>query len=222
MKSSQRLRIVLGSAILFSMGFAIEGIGRAQQVPEQLYSEMQWRMIGPFRAGKVNAVAGVPGNPGGYYFAAGGGGVWKTTDGGGGWKPIFEKEPFASIGAIALAPSNPDIIYAGTGVNTIFADSSYGDGVYKSVDGGENWKHMGLADTRHIGRILIDPRNPDVVLVAAMGHSSGPNEERGVFRSNDGGDKLSEVQPEAQGSAYDWVLFLAPDTPTIVVRTAVS
>ena len=102
---------------------------QGQQVPEQLYSEMQWRMIGPFRAGKVNAVAGVPGNPGVYYFAADGGGIWKTTDGGAVWKPIFDKEPVASIGAMTLAPSNPNIIYVGTGVNTIFADSSYGDGV---------------------------------------------------------------------------------------------
>src|SRR5258706_14193098 len=126
MKSSQRLRIVLGSAILFSMGFAIEGIGRAQQVPEQLYSEMQWRMIGPFRAGKVNAVAGVPGNPGVYYFGADGGGVWKTTDGRRVWKPIFEKEPVASFGALALAPANPQIIYGGTGDNTIFAELNFG------------------------------------------------------------------------------------------------
>src|SRR2546430_4058051 len=108
----------------------------AQQVPEQLYSEMKWRMIGPFRAGKVNAIAGVPGNPGVYYFAADGGGVWKTTDGGTVWKPIFDKESVASIGAMTLAPSNPNIIYVGTGVNTIFADSSYGDGIYKSLDGG--------------------------------------------------------------------------------------
>src|SRR5712671_1954490 len=193
MKSSQRLRIVLGSAILFSMGFAIEGIGRAQQVPEQLYSEMQWRMIGPFRAGKVNAVAGVPGNPAVYYFGADGGGVWKTTDGGTVWKPIFDKEPVASIGALALAPSNPSIIYVGTGVNTIFADSSYGDGIYKSIDGGANWQPVGLNDARHIGRILIDPRNPDVVLVAAMGHSSGPNEERGAFRTTDGGRTWKKV-----------------------------
>src|SRR5467141_3100191 len=169
------------------------GIVSAQQVPEQFFSEMKWRMIGPFRAGKVNAVAGVPGNPAVYYFGADGGGVWKTTDGGTVWKPIFDKEPVASIGALALAPSNPNIIYVGTGVNTIFADSSYGDGIYKSVDGGENWQHMGLEDSRHIGRILVDPHNPDVVLVAAMGHSSGPEEERGVFRSTDGGRSWKKV-----------------------------
>src|SRR5712692_1683547 len=145
MKSSRRLRIVLGSAILFWMGFVIEGIGRAQQIPEQLYSEMQWRMIGPFRAGKVNAVAGVPGNPGVYYFGADGGGVWKTTDGGTVWKPIFDKEPVASIGALALAASNPKIVYVGTGVNTNYADITYGNGVYKSTNGGETWQHIGLA-----------------------------------------------------------------------------
>src|SRR6267143_2046170 len=193
MKSSRTFRIVIGSTILWSTGFVLAGIDRPQQVPESLYSEMQWRMIGPFRAGKVNAVAGVPGNPGVYYFAADGGGVWKTTDGGTVWKPIFDKEPVASIGALALAPSNANIIYVGTGVNTIFADSSYGDGIYKSLDGGENWQHLGLEDTRHIGRILVDPHNPDIVLVAAMGHSSGPNEERGVFRSADGGRTWKKV-----------------------------
>ncbi len=167
MKSSLAFRMVLGSAILWSTGFLVAGIDRAQQIPESLYSEMQWRMIGPFRAGKVNAVAGVPGNPGVYYFGA--------------------------DGALALAPSNPNIIYVGTGTNTISGDTSYGDGVYKSLDGGENWQHIGLEDTRHIGRILVDPRNPDVVLVAAMGHSSGPNEERGVFRLRDGGRSWKKV-----------------------------
>src|SRR5258708_21246084 len=187
MKSLRTSRIVLGFPFLCFSGFVMASVERAQQIPESLYSEMKWRMIRPFRAGKVNAVAGAPGNPGVYYFGADGGGVWKTTDGGTVWKPIFDKEPIASIGAVALALSNPKIIYVGTGVNTIYADSNYGDGIYKSVNGGESWQHVGLEDTRHIGRILVDPRNPDVVLVAAMGHSSGPNEERGVFRSTDGG-----------------------------------
>src|SRR6267142_1684669 len=194
------------------------GIVSAQQVPEQFFSEMKWRMIGPFRAGKVNAVAGVPGNPAVYYFGADGGGVWKTTDGGTVWKPIFDKEPIASIGAMTLASSNPKIIYVGTGVNTIFADSSYGDGVYKSVDGGENWQHVGLNDTRHIGRILIDPRNPDVVLVAAMGHSSGPNEERGVFRSNDGGKNWKKVLYKDNVTAAVDLCF-EPGNPRVVYAT---
>ena len=186
-------RVAKSAAFLGASAIFAADVTFAQQVPEQLYSEMKWRMIGPFRAGKVNAIAGVPGNPGVYYFAADGGGVWKTTDGGTVWKPIFDKESVASIGAMTLAPSNPNIIYVGTGVNTIFADSSYGDGIYKSLDGGENWQHAGLEDTRHIGRILVDPHNPDIVLVAAMGHSSGPNEERGVFRSTDGGRTWKKV-----------------------------
>src|SRR5260370_4140352 len=186
-------RLAKHATIIACFGVLATSSAHGQQVPEQLYAEMKWRMIGPFRAGKVNAVAGVPGNPAVYYFAGDGGGVWKRADGGTVWKPIFDKEPVASIGALALAPSNPNIIYVGTGVNTIFADSSYGDGVYKSADGGENWQHVGLEDSRHIGRILVDPHNPDVVLVAAMGHSSGPNEERGVFRSADGGRSWKKV-----------------------------
>src|SRR5437016_10044418 len=116
MKSLRASRIVLGFTFLCCSVFVMAGIERAQQIPESLYSEMKWRMIGPFRAGKVNAVAGVPGNPAVYYFAADGGGVWKTTDGGTVWKPILDKEAVASIGPMALAPSNPNIIYVGTGV----------------------------------------------------------------------------------------------------------
>ena len=189
-----------------------------QQVPEQLYSEMKWRMIGPFRAGKVNAVAGVPGSPGIYYFGANGGGVWKTTDGGTVWKPIFDGEPVASIGALALAPSNSNIIYVGSGENNLYADITYGNGIYKSTDAGATWQHLGLADTRHIARILIDPRNPEVVLVAAMGHSFGPNEERGVFRSTDGGRSWKRVlyQDHLTG-AVD--LCFEPGNPRVVYAT---
>src|SRR5882762_9050715 len=187
MKSLHTFRIVLGYALLWSTGFVMAGVNRAQQVPEQLLSEMKWRMIGPFRARKVNAVAGVPGNAGVYYFGADGGGVWKTTDGGAVWKPIFDKEAAAPIGALALAPSNPNIIYAGTGVKGVYSDIGSGNGIYKSTDAGETWQHSGLEDTRHIARILSDPHNPDLVLVAAIGHAFGPNEERGVFRSTDGG-----------------------------------
>ena len=218
MKSLRASRIVLGFTFLCCSVFVMAGIERAQQIPESLYSEMKWRMIGPFRAGKVNAVAGVPGNPAIYYFAADGGGVWKTTDGGVVWKPIFDKEPVASMGAMALAPSNPNIIYVGTGVNTIFSDSSYGDGVYKSVDGGENWQHVGLEDSRHIGRILVDPRNPDLVLVAAMGHSTGPNEERGVFRSTDGGRSWKKVLYKDNVTAAIDLCF-EPGNPRVVYAT---
>src|SRR6266403_3607070 len=181
------------AAFFAAAAIFVAGNVSAQQVPEQMFSEMKWRMIGPFRAGKVNAVAGVPGNPAVYYFGADGGGVWKTTDGGTVWKPIFDNEPAAPIGALALAPSNPNIIYAGTGVNGIYSDIGAGNGIYKSTDAGETWQHSGLQDTRHIARILIDPRNPDLVLVAAIGHAFGPNEERGVFRSTDGGRTWKKV-----------------------------
>ncbi len=218
MKNRRSSRNTFCIAVVLILQLFPLGIARAQQISESLYSEMKWRMIGPFRAGKVNAVAGVPGNPGVYYFGADGGGVWKTTDGGTVWKPIFDGEPVASIGALALAPGNPNIIYVGTGVNTIFGDSSHGDGVYKSFDGGKNWQHAGLADTRHIGRILVDPHNPDVVLVAAMGHSSGPNEERGVFRSADGGRTWKKVLfKDNMTAAVD--LCFEPGNPRVVYAT---
>src|SRR5713101_9595863 len=183
------LRVAAGALL----GLWTTGLSYAQEVSPSQYSEMKWRMIGPFRGGKVNAVAGVPGNAGVYYFGADGGGVWKTTDGGTVWKPIFDEQPVASIGALALAASNPSIIYVGSGENNLYADITYGNGVYKSTDAGATWQHLGLAETRHIARILIDPRNPDIVLVAAMGRSFGSNEERGVFRSTDGGRSWKKV-----------------------------
>src|SRR5271167_4608961 len=187
----------------------------AQRVDPNLYSGMKWRMVGPYRGGKVNAVAGIAGDPAIYYFGANGGGVWKTTDGGTVWKPIFDSQPVASIGALALAPSNANIIYVGSGENNVYSDITYGNGVYKSTDAGVTWQHLGLADTRHIARILVDPRNPDIVLLAAMGHSFGPNAERGVFRSTDGGRSWKKVlyKDDVTG-AID--LCFAPGDPGIV------
>jgi photosystem II stability/assembly factor-like uncharacterized protein len=211
-------RLATSVVILQAVAMLAGGIACAQQVPEQLYSGMKWRMIGPFRGGKVNAVAGVPGNAAIYYFGADGGGVWKTTDGGTTWKPIFDKEPTAPIGALALAPSNPNIIYVGTGVNGIYSDISYGNGVYKSTDAGETWQHLGLAETRHIGRILIDPRNPDIVLVAAIGHPFGPNEERGVFRTTDGGRTWKRVLFKDNVTASVDLCF-EPGNPRVVFAT---
>ncbi len=203
------------SLIFLALGFFCASLALAQQVDPGTYSGMKWRMIGPYRAGKVNAVAGIPGKPGLYYFGADGGGVWKTTDGGNVWKPIFDSQPVASIGAMAIAPSNPKIIYVGTGVNGVFSDITYGNGVYKSVDGGDTWTHLGLEETRHIARILIDPRNPDIVLLAALGHSFGPSAERGVFRSTDGGRTWKKVlyKDELTG-AVD--LCFAPGDPKTV------
>jgi photosystem II stability/assembly factor-like uncharacterized protein len=204
----------LASTLFLSLCLLLSARAPAQ-VDANLYSGMKWRMIGPYRGGKVNAVAGIPGDPATYYFGANGGGVWKTTDGGSVWKPIFDSQPVASIGALALAPSNPKIIYVGSGENNVYSDITYGNGVYKSVDGGETWQHLGLEDTRHIARILVDPRNPDIVLLAAMGHSFGPNTERGVFRSTDGGRTWKKVlyKDDVTG-AVD--LCFAPGDPRIV------
>jgi len=168
-------------------GLLIIAAGTAQAVPSNLYSGLSWRLVGPFRGGRVDAVAGVSGHPATWYFGAVDGGIFKTTDAGVTWKPLFQHEPVASIGALAVAPSNPKVIYAGTGESTIRSGASYGDGVYRSDDGGKTWTHVGLDQTRHIGRILVDPNNPDHVVVAAMGHAWGANAQRGVFVTTDGG-----------------------------------
>jgi photosystem II stability/assembly factor-like uncharacterized protein len=218
MNLSFLVRLVTGVAKFVAAVVFVVGIAQAQQVPEQLYSDMRWRMIGPFRGGKVNAVAGVPGNPAVYYFGADGGGVWKTTDGGTVWRPIFDKESSAPIGALALAPSNPNIVYVGTGVNSVHADISYGNGVYKSTDAGETWQLLGLVETRHIGRILVDPHNPDLVLVAALGHSFGAHEDRGVYRSTDGGRSWKKVlYKDNVTGAVD--LCFEPGNPRVVYAT---
>jgi photosystem II stability/assembly factor-like uncharacterized protein len=154
---------------------------------------MKWRLIGPFRGGRAVAATGVPGRPNEYYFGAVAGGIWKTENAGRTWQPIFDREPIASIGALAVAPSSPEIIYAGTGEADMRSDISYGHGVYKSADGGATWRNIGLRDSRHIGRILIDPRDPNIVLVAALGHAYGPNAERGVYRSANGGATWTKV-----------------------------
>ncbi|MGB6821227.1 MAG: hypothetical protein WBE21_04045, partial [Candidatus Acidiferrales bacterium] len=155
----------------------------AQQINENLYSGMHWRLIGPFRGGRAVAVTGVPGQPDVFYFGSVGGGVWKTTNAGLVWKPVFDSEHIASIGAIAVAPSDTNVIYVGSGEPDMRSDISYGNGMYKSTDGGATWRHIGLEDTRQIGSILVDPRDANLIYVAAMGHSYGPNAERGVFRS---------------------------------------
>jgi len=159
----------------------------AQPAADNALDGLQWRLVGPFRAGWSTMVVGIPDQPDTFLFGAADGGVWKTTDAGQTWQPIFDEQPDASIGAIAIAPSNPQIIYVGTGQPEPRYDIAAGNGMYKSVDGGKTWQHIGLDATRHIGAILIDPKNPDVVVVAALGHIFGPNPERGIFRSSDGG-----------------------------------
>ena len=207
--------LAAGLAALLMLAAPVAAHAAAAPGPQPLYQGMRWRLIGPFLGGRVEAVAGVPGDPNTFYFGAVVGGVWKTSDAGNTWHPIFDNEPIASIGAIAVAPSNPDVIYVGTGERAPRGDISFGDGVYKSADGGKTWTHVGLDDTRHIGRILVDPHDPDVVLVAALGHVYGPNAERGVFRSNDGGKTWTKVLYEnADTGAID--LAADPHDPRIV------
>jgi len=154
---------------------------------------LDWRMLGPFRGGRVDAVCGVPGRPDEFYFGHVNGGVWKTVDAGRTWLPIFDDQPVASIGALAVAPSAPDVIYVGTGESTLRDSTGFGNGIYKSTDAGQTWTHLGLSDTQHIGKIAVDPKNPDVVFVAAIGHLYAANPDRGVFRSRDGGRTWQKV-----------------------------
>ncbi|HYL64624.1 MAG TPA: glycosyl hydrolase [Candidatus Methylomirabilis sp.] len=165
----------------------------AQQIDPKTYGGMKWRLIGPFRGGRVLTVAGVPSQPYTYYFGAVGGGVWKTTDGGNSWDPLFDKQGISSIGALAVADSDPNVIYVGSGEACIRGNISFGDGVYKSTDAGKTWTNVGLKDTRHIGAVIIHLTNPDIVFVAALGHAYGPNTERGVFRTRDGGKTWEKV-----------------------------
>jgi photosystem II stability/assembly factor-like uncharacterized protein len=165
----------------------------AQQFNPNLYQDLRWRCIGPHRGGRTVGATGVPGQPNVFYIGVNNGGVWKSNDYGVTWKPIFDDQPTGSIGALAVAPSNPDIIYVGSGEGLQRPDLSTGDGMYKSTDAGKTWKHLGLRDAQQIGAIIVDPRDPNRLFVAALGHPYGPNEERGVFRSTDGGETFQKV-----------------------------
>ena len=187
----------------------------AQPFPNHLYAGLEWRMIGPFRGGRVLAVTGVPGDPNTFYFGSVGGGVWKTTNTGVTWTPIFDSQHIASIGAIAVAPSDPKVIYVGSGEADMRSAISFGDGMYKSTDAGNTWQNIGLRDSRQVGRVLVHPRNPDIVYVAALGHAYGPNAERGVYRSVDGGrnwQKVLDKGPEI--GAID--LAFEPENPQVI------
>src|ERR1700687_4974780 len=179
---------------IFTLAFLLLTVAAvAQPVPPELVNGLEWRLIGPFRGGRVVAVAGVRGDSTTFYFGSVNGGIWKTNDAGVVWKPIFDGQPVGSIGALAVAPSEPKTIYAGTGETDIRSDVSSGNGVYKSADGGATWNHIGLEDTRQISRIVIDSQNPSVVYVGALGHAFGPNEQRGVYKSVDGGIHWTRV-----------------------------
>ena len=180
-----------------------------------LYSALKWRMVGPFRAGRVNAVTGVPGQPNTFYFGSVGGGVWKSANSGRTWTPIFDAAGVASIGAIAVAPSNPDVLYVGTGEADMRDSIQFGDGMYRSADGGKTWKHVGLDTTRQIGRVIVHPRDPNTVFVAALGHVYGPHPDRGVYRSKDGGATWQKVLYKGDGIGAIDVAF-DPSNPQTV------
>ena len=180
------------------------------------FERLEWRSIGPANMGGRTAdVEGVPGNPNIVYAATASGGLWRTDNGGMKWRPIFERENTISIGDIALEPSNPDVIWVGTGESNVRNSVSFGDGVYKSTDGGKSWQHLGLKDTERISRICINPRNPDTVYVGALGHAFGPNEERGVFMTTDGGKTWTKtLYVDAQHGVSD--LDIDPSNPNIL------
>ena len=212
------LAILAGFVFVCSTSFAASPSPSptpAGAIDEKLFKGMQWRQIGPFRGGRALTIEGVPGEPDTYYFGAVAGGVWKTTDGGANWKPLFDKEPISSIGAITVAPSDHNVIYAGTGEGAIRGDTTYGTGVFKSIDCGKTWTNVGLKDTRQIGALIVDPRNADVVLVAALGHAFGPNQERGIFRTTDGGKTWTKVLSKDENTGGIDVVF-DPHNPNIV------
>jgi len=202
-----RVRLLFALLCLSQAGFS--------QVDEKLLTGMQYRLIGPFRGGRVLAVAGVAGDPQTYYFGGASGGVWKSVDGGAHWAPLFDKQAVSSIGSIAVASSDTNIVYVGTGEGCLRGNISYGDGVYRSNDGGKTWKNLGLRDSRHIPAVLVDPRNPEIVLVAAMGHAFAPSAERGVFRSTDGGKTWAKVLYVDDRTGATDIVF-APSNPNIV------
>src|SRR4051794_19541010 len=159
----------------------------------RLFSDMRWRPIGPLRAGRTKALAGVPSQPFTFYIGMVNGGVWKTINAGRTRTPIFDDQPTGSIGSIAVAASDPNVVYVGSGEGLQRPDLAIGDGMYKSIDAGKTWTHLGLRDTQQIARVEVDPKNPNRVFVAALGHPYGPNEERGIFRSTDGGQTFQKV-----------------------------
>ncbi len=188
---------------------------RAQQYPESLYQEMQWRMIGPFRGGRTRALCGVPSQPNVFYIGQGDGGVWRSDDYGRTWTPIFDHEPTQSIGAIAVAPSDPSVIYVASGEGLQRPDLSVGNGIYKSTDEGKSWTHLGLRDSQQIPALAVDPHDPNRVFAAVLGHPYGPNEERGIFRSTDGGQTWQKVLYKNENTGGSDVK-IDPSNPQVV------
>ncbi len=187
----------------------------AESFDTKLFSEMHWRSIGPYRGGRTRATAGVPSQPNVFYIGAVNGGVWKTNDFGRTWDPIFDGQPTGSIGAIAVAPSDPNIVYVASGEGLQRPDLSVGDGIYKSTDAGKTWTHLGLRDGQQIPQMVVDPRDPNRIFVAVLGHPYGPNEERGIYRSTDGGQSFQKVLYKDENTGGSDV-EIDPSNPNIV------
>jgi photosystem II stability/assembly factor-like uncharacterized protein len=201
--------------VLVACCLLIPALATAEPLPSDYYAGLRWRTIGPFRGGRTVGAIGVPDRPNVFYIGVNNGGVWKTTDAGRTWTPIFDDQPTGSIGTVAVAPSNPDILYVGSGEGLQRPDLSTGDGVYKSTDGGKTWKHVGLRDGQQIPAILIDPRDPDRVFVAVLGHPYGPNAERGVYRTTDGGKNWTKVLGKDENTGAVALAFDPADPQTI-------
>src|ERR1700723_2540322 len=187
----------------------------AQQFPESTYQELRWRMIGPYRGGRTPALAGVPSQPNTFYIGVVNGGVWKSTDYGRPWVPIFDSQPTQSIGAIAVAPSNPDIIYVASGEGLQRPDLSVGNGIYKSTDAGKTWTHLGLRDGEQIPALVIDPVDSNRLYAAVLGHPFGANEQRGIFRSVDGGKTWERVLYKDENTGGSDI-EMDPSTPDVL------
>src|SRR5271165_6250672 len=201
------------SAILL---FAAAAISADAPIDPSVLNSFQWRSAGPQRGGRSIAAAGSSARPLEYYFGATGGGLWKTTDGGLTWRPVTDGQLHSSsVGAVAVAASNPDVVYIGMGETELRGNIMQGDGVYKTTDGGKTWKSVGLVDTQAIARIRVHPTNPDIVYVAAFGHPYGPNAERGVFRTKDGGKTWQKVlYRNDHAGAVD--LCIDPHNPSVL------
>jgi len=187
----------------------------AQKLDPSLYSSLEWRMIGPFRGGRTIGATGVRGQPNVFYVGVNNGGVWKTTDAGRVWTPIFDEQPTGSIGDVAVAPSNPNVIYVGSGEGVQRPDLSTGDGIYKSTDAGRTWRHLGLRDGQQIGSVIVDPSDENRVFAGVLGHPYGPNAERGVYRSTNGGETFERVLYKDENTGASQVAF-DPSNPQIV------
>src|SRR6516164_3233891 len=196
----------------------LAALAEAQTYDPKLYSALRWRAIGPFRGGRTVGAAGIASQPNVFFIGVNNGGVWKTDDYGRTWRPLFDDQATGSIGAIVVAPSNPNILYAGSGEGLQRPDLSVGDGVYKSSDGGKTWTHLGLRDAQQIPQIAVDPHDPNRLFVAAAGHPYGPNVERGVYRTVDGGKSFQPVlQKDENVGAAD--VLIDPSDSKVVYAT---